>query len=92
MKPHLPEEIRTRRKFGLGSPVPELFGVLAPIAEDLLSERSLDEKGYFATDRVRSLVGRREELSPWQRAALSDVLGVQLWDEFFVQDRAGDWL
>ena len=86
----VPEEIRTRRKLGLGVPFETwMRGPLPPFADELLSERCVKDKGYFEPRVVRELLeeqraGRRR-LGP----ILTAVLGVQLWDETFVRGNAG---
>jgi asparagine synthase (glutamine-hydrolysing) len=82
----VPEEIRRRRKAGMGVPYEAwMAGPLPAFAEDLLSERRLRDKGYFDPGAVQRL--RREQREGRRRlgALLMAVLGVQLWDETFLR-------
>ncbi|TAM49204.1 MAG: asparagine synthase (glutamine-hydrolyzing) [Acidobacteria bacterium] len=81
----VPDEIRRRRKAGMGVPYEAwMAGPLPAFAEDLLSERRLRDKGYFDPGAVQRL--RREQREGRRRlgALLMAVLGVQLWDETFL--------
>lgn len=83
----LPREITLRKKRGMTAPVHDwLAGPLPEFAEELLSPRSLAEKGHFVPGAVAALLQehRRRKL---QGTHLIGVLSVQLWDEIFVRGR-----
>ncbi len=81
----VPEEIRVRRKAGMGVPFESwMSGPLPAFAEDLLSERRLREKGYFEPRAVHCLLREQREGRRRLGAVLMAVLGVQLWDEIFL--------
>jgi asparagine synthase (glutamine-hydrolysing) len=77
----LPEPIRLRRKLALNGNMPSMFAALERAKSDLselLSERTVREKGYFDPERVRHLVDTRDE------RLLDAVLAVHLLDDVFV--------
>ncbi len=91
MRGVVPDEILSRRKRGLFTPIPDArHPSLAEAREELLSERSVREKGYFEPAAVRRLVEAPGEGSNRRREALLLVFGVQVWDELFVRGRA-EW-
>lgn len=79
---HVPKELVERPKMGFGVPLGEwLRGPLRDWAENLLSEKRLEEAGFFDTKLVRHhwyehLTGRRN----WQYL-LWDVLMFEAWRE-----------
>ena len=82
----LPEEVRRRRKAGLGVPFESWMAAPLPaFAEELLSERRLRDKGYFEPRVVRQLLREQREGRRRLGAVLMAVLGVQLWDEIFLR-------
>ena len=85
----IPEEIRCRRKVGMGAPCETwMSAALPPFAEDLFSERRLRDKGYFDPVSVRRLLGEQRAGRRRLGAVLMAVLGVQLWDETFLGGNA----
>lgn len=85
----LPEEIRRRRKVGMGAPHEAWMSAPLPVfAEDLLSERRLRDKGYFEPRVVHELLREQREGRRKLGAVLMAVLGVQLWDETFLRGDA----
>jgi len=84
----LPEEVRLRRKRGLGPPFERWMREPLPeFAEDLLSPHRLEEKGYFEPHAVRRLLAEQQAGGRRLGAVLVAVLGVQLWDEIFLRRR-----
>ena len=84
MESRLPDEITWRPKRGLQFPDPYWrpdWGAPPSFVGELLSEDSLRAKGYFDLKAVRALRKRSEGIPPM----LSAVVGLQLWDELFVQ-------
>ncbi len=85
----VPAEIRGRRKCWpllpferwLRQPLPEF-------ARALLSEASLRAKGYFDPSTVAALLDQHRAGRGRLGRLLMVVLGVQMWDELFVQGRA----
>jgi asparagine synthase (glutamine-hydrolysing) len=81
----VPEEIRRRRKAGMGIPFEAwMAGPLPGFAEEALSERNLRDKGYFEPRAVRELLREQREGRRRLGAVLMAVLGVQLWDGIFL--------
>src|SRR5664280_1793015 len=82
----IPEEIRLRPKAGMGVPFEAwMAGPLPSFAEEMLSERTLREKGYFETAVVHQLLREQRDGRRKLGAVLMAVLGVQLWDEIFLR-------
>ncbi len=89
LKGVVPEEIRKRRKRWpllpferwLRQPLPEF-------ARTLLSEASLRAKGYFDASTVTTLLSQHRAGRGRFGRVLMAVLGVQMWDELFVQGGA----
>ena len=84
----LPPEIVRRRKRPFIAPIEGwLRGPLPERFEHLLSPESLRAKGYFDADGVTAMLARhRAGLDRHGRSVLT-VLGLQLWDELFIQGR-----
>ena len=88
MRGVLPGEIRRRRKHGLRVPVEQwMRDDLPAFAEELLSERSLRDKGYFEPRAVRTLLDRHRGRAGHFGQQLLAVLAVQLWDETFIRNK-----
>ncbi len=91
MEPFLPSEIVWREKRGLRSPNPVWDrgqGRPPSFAEELLSEEVVRDKGYFEPRAVAALRGREAGLG----GPLTQVLGLHLWDELFVEGRSASSL
>ncbi len=84
----LPRPIQQRRKRPLHAPY-ELWlrGALPAYAEELLSERSLRDKGIFDPAAVRSLLERHRAGTEERGLQLLAVLSYQVWDEIFLRGR-----
>ena len=57
--------------------------------KELLSEKKLEEKGYFRTKAVNKLIekwGKSSYLGEVDEMAIAGILSVQLLDELFVQN------
>ncbi len=84
----LPREIVQRKKRGLAAPIRQWLGHDLPgFATELLSERSLREKGYFSPERVSHLLRQHRAGQGNWASELLGVLGVQLWDDLFVRGK-----
>lgn len=82
----IPEEIRLRPKAGMGVPFEAwMAGPLPSFAEEMFSERTLREKGYFEAAVVHQLLREQRDGRRKLGAVLMAVLGVQLWDEIFLR-------
>jgi asparagine synthase (glutamine-hydrolysing) len=90
MRGALPGAILERRKRGLFGPIPDpRHPSLDAVRGELMSERSLREKGYFEPRAVRRLLEAPGVGSNHRREALLMIFGVQVWDELFVRGRSG---
>ncbi len=76
----LPREILQRRKVGFSAPVRAWQEELAPLINDLLSEQSINKRGYFNYDFIKELKNDRERkwFSIWQ------LLILELWHREFI--------
>jgi asparagine synthase (glutamine-hydrolysing) len=93
----IPESIGSRAKQPYRAPIRELFSAQAPAdyVDDLLSERSLKENGYFDAKKVVRLYGNFRSADPdfsseFRNMALIGILSTQLLHKQFVKgDRVG---
>ena len=82
----LPPAIVRRKKRGLVAPGAQWFrSPLPEFATELLSRRSLADKGYFNPDCVVRLLDQHRAGVGNYHGYLLGVLGVQLWDDLFVR-------
>jgi asparagine synthase (glutamine-hydrolysing) len=89
MRDHLPPSILARRKHALTPPVDHWFDhVLPPFVDEMLSPARICEKGYFNADTVTSIFRAHRNGTQRFGKVLLGILGVQLWDEIFVQKRS----
>jgi asparagine synthase (glutamine-hydrolysing) len=85
MKRNLPAEIVKRKKQGLMSPFKDwIRGNLPDFAKEMLSESSLQKKGYFNPSFVLDILEKVRKGDLFWGSALMGVLNVQLWDETFI--------
>lgn len=90
MRDALPPEIFRRKKRGLSAPYGQWLRDLPEFVTELLSERQIRGKGYFNFNRVIQMFQQhRSDKANYQRQ-LMNVLGIQLWDDLFVQGCRGD--
>ncbi len=89
----MPRELAFRQKQPYRAPISRCFfgDKPLPYVENLLSESSLKEKGYFHPGKVSSLVGKikRQEgqlLSERENMGLIGILSTQLLDEMFIKN------
>ena len=84
MRDILPLEIVQRKKRGLSAPYTQWVGDLPAFALELLSENCLREKGYFNSKFVTRLVEQQRSGKADYGKYLMGILGIQLWDDFFM--------
>jgi asparagine synthase (glutamine-hydrolysing) len=89
----IPPELANRPKHPYRAPISRCFfgNHALPYVDDLLSERSLKEKGYFQPTKVTKLVEkvRRQDgqlLSERENMGLIGILSTQLMDEMFIKN------
>ncbi len=81
----LPHEVIHRSKAGFGAPLRHwLRGPLRPLAEDVLSEASLAQRGLFDPAAARRLVARVAEGRVDGAYAVFGLMCVELWCRMFV--------
>lgn len=85
MRDNLPPEIHQRRKRGLSAPYGQWIRDLPEFARGLLSMEKLDEKGYFNSSLVTDMLKQHKSGKANYGRQLMGVLGVQLWDDFFLR-------
>jgi asparagine synthase (glutamine-hydrolysing) len=85
MQDVLPAEILQRKKRGLTAPYGQWLRNLPDFATELLSEKSLLEKGYFNPVYIRDILDRHKNGKTSYERLLIRVLGVQVWDDLFLK-------
>jgi len=85
MRDNLPPEIHQRRKRGLSAPYGQWTRDLPEFAMELLSKDRIREKGYFNHEFVINMLQQHKSGKADYGRQLMGVLGVQLWDELFIQ-------
>jgi asparagine synthase (glutamine-hydrolysing) len=89
MKPYLPREVLYRGKTGFGAPIRNwLRGPLAPLVDDLLSDRSLESRGLFDPAGVRRLIGLDRERRYDASYTIFSLMCIELWCRMFVDKQA----
>ena len=84
----LPPEIATRPKVPMYVPVEQwMRGPLPAFAEEMFSETSVRDFGYFAPDKVAAVLARHRSGQENFGQALAAVLAIQLWDRLFRRTR-----
>ncbi len=87
VRPLLPPAIVNRPKKGLNAPLAHWYREPLPaFAEAMLSPDALRRKGYFVPACVPRLLAEHRSAQIDRSYELSMILGVQLWDEVFLQD------
>jgi asparagine synthase (glutamine-hydrolysing) len=88
MEPYLPRDVIWRTKAGFGAPLRHwLRSELRPIVDDVLSERSLRERGLFDPKGVAELVEADRERKVDAAYSIFAMICIELWCRMFV-DRA----
>jgi asparagine synthase (glutamine-hydrolysing) len=85
MTPYLPHDVLYRKKAGFGAPLRHwLRGELRPLVADVLSERSLRERGIFDPAAVARLVSHNAERRLDATYTIFSMLCCELWCRMFV--------
>jgi asparagine synthase (glutamine-hydrolysing) len=93
MKPYLPRDVLHREKTGFGAPLRHwLRADLRPLVEDVLSERSLDQRGLFDPSAVQTLVKLNNERRIDATYSIFGMICVELWCRMFVDRPAPEML
>jgi len=88
MRGVLPPEVAERRKFGLDTPYADVRRPsLDDLRADLLSDRSIREKGYLDPAAVRSFFEGSKRSSRFAPRARMLAFTLQLWDEMHIRGR-----
>jgi asparagine synthase (glutamine-hydrolysing) len=90
-KEFIPPEVISRDKHPYRAPIfRSFFGENSPeYVEELLSEKQIEEKGYFRTDAVKKLIAKGKKgpfLGEIDEMAIAGILSVQLLDELFIKN------
>lgn len=87
----LPGQIVWRKKRGLRAPYDQwLREKLPDFALEMLSEANLSKKGYFRPPAVHDLLKKHRAGERDCGAHLLGILGIQLWDELFMNGQLKD--
>jgi asparagine synthase (glutamine-hydrolysing) len=93
MKPYLPRDVLYRKKAGFGAPLRHwLRADLRPLIEDVLSERSLRNRGIFDPAAVRNLVALNNERKLDASYPIFGMICIELWCRMFVDRPAPEML
>jgi asparagine synthase (glutamine-hydrolysing) len=85
MEPWLPADVIYRPKTGFGAPIRHwLKDELAPLVEDVLSERALAERGLFDPRGVHDLVARDRAGRTDATYTIFALVCIELWCRMFV--------
>jgi len=85
MKPYLPKAVLYREKAGFGAPLRHwLREDLRPLVEDVLSERSLRDRGIFDPAGVRRLVALNNERKLDATYPIFGMICIELWCRMFI--------
>jgi asparagine synthase (glutamine-hydrolysing) len=84
----LPRNLAWRGKRGLSTPYNKwLCADLPEFAREMFSESALQNRGYFDPLLVQKLLAQHRQGAQSVGRILLGVLGIQLWDEFFIRNR-----
>lgn len=92
MAPYLPKSIVSRHKQPYRAPdIPAFFSGVSPAyVQDMLSESTLTNYGYFDAKKVGRLlnkIGRGRAIGAKDNMALVGILSTQLWHRLFVESK-----
>ena len=87
----VPPEVLNRDKHPYRAPISRSFlGENSPaFVEELLSEKQIEEKGYFRADAVKKLIAKGKKgafVGETDEMAMAGILSVQLLDELFIKN------
>jgi asparagine synthase (glutamine-hydrolysing) len=89
MEPYLPRHVIERRKTGFGAPLRHwLRQDLRHLVDELLSERSLRERGLFDPQGVRELVALNDAQRVDAAYSILSMICIELWCRMFVDPPA----
>jgi asparagine synthase (glutamine-hydrolysing) len=81
----LPKEVIWRRKAGFGAPIRSwLRGSLAPMVDDLLSEQTVQSRGWFDPKAVSAVIGQNRTGREDNALHLFFLLTLELWAREFL--------
>jgi asparagine synthase (glutamine-hydrolysing) len=87
MEPYLPKEIRYRAKTGFGAPLRHwLRNDLRPIVDDVLSDRSLNNRGLFDPRAVQQLIALDRNRQMDATYTIFSMICVELWCRMFIDE------
>jgi asparagine synthase (glutamine-hydrolysing) len=93
MKPYLPKDVLYRKKAGFGAPLRHwLREDLRPLVEDVLSERSLRDRGIFDPAGVSRLVTLNDERRVDAAYPIFGMICIELWCRMFIDRPAPERL
>jgi len=93
MKPYLPKDVLYRQKVGFGAPLRHwLRDDLRPLVEDVLSERSLLNRGIFDPVAIRRLVALNNERKIDATYSIFGLICIELWCRMFIDRPAPEIL
>ncbi len=93
MRPYLPNDVLYRKKAGFGAPLRHwLRADLRPLIEDVLSERSLRNRGIFDPAAVRELVALNNERKLDASYPIFGMICIELWCRMFIDRPAPEML
>ncbi|MBD3385240.1 asparagine synthase (glutamine-hydrolyzing) [candidate division KSB1 bacterium] len=91
LKGKIPEEIRLRRKYSMTTPFQKwLRNDLPDFARLMFSKTMIEKKGYFNFETVESMLKMHRQGGGDYARLLMAVLGIQVWDELFVQGKTAE--
>jgi asparagine synthase (glutamine-hydrolysing) len=81
----LPRDVIWRKKAGFGAPVRSwLRGALRPLVNELLSEETIERRGLFRPEEVRSLIGANLSGREDYNLQVFQLLTLEMWHRAFV--------
>jgi asparagine synthase (glutamine-hydrolysing) len=93
MKPYLPRDVLYRKKAGFGAPLRHwLRDDLRPLVDDVLSERSLRDRGIFDPAGVRRLIALNDERKLDATYPIFGMICIELWCRMFIDRPAPERL
>jgi asparagine synthase (glutamine-hydrolysing) len=88
LEPYLPRDVIYRPKTGFGAPLRGwIRGALAPLIDELLSERAIASRGLFNAANVRALVNADRTGRVDASYTIFAMLSIELWCRSFVDPR-----
>ena len=88
MEPYLPKQVIYRPKTGFGAPLRRwLHHDLRELLEELLSDRSLRDRGLFNPAGVRNLIELDRKRQIDASYSIFSILCIELWCRMFLDQR-----